>query len=79
MTGDGYEMIAYQLNRISPDLICPPFHDVDLEIPEYATSDEQKYLHKFRKRMLMRMKHLLNTPGEIDQASNLWLGRNKIK
>ena len=53
----------------------PPFHDVDMEIPELATPDEQKYQHKFRERMLKKIREMLKRPGEMDQTSNLWMGR----
>jgi Ran GTPase-activating protein (RanGAP) involved in mRNA processing and transport len=76
MTGDGYGMIAHQINRVCSDLIVPPFHDIDMEIPELAAPDEQIYLHKFRERMLKTIRERINQPGEMDQASSIWMGRH---
>ena len=73
MTGDGYSMLAFQLNRSNKDLVCPPFHDVDMENKELA--QDQEYMHKFRERMLEKIRTRIKSPGEMDQASNLWCGR----
>ena len=39
-------MLAFQLNRSNKDLVCPPFHDVDMENKELA--QDQEYMQKFR-------------------------------
>ncbi len=73
MTGDGYPMLAFQLNRSNKDLVCPPFHDVDME--NKILAQDQEYMHKFRERMLKKIRIMMDSSGEMDQASNLWLGR----
>ena len=47
-----------------------------MEIPELAAPDEQIYLHKFRERMLKTIRERINQPGEMDQASSIWMGRH---
>ena len=58
MTGDGYSMLAFQLNRSNKDLVCSPFHDVDMENKELA--QDQEYMHKFRERMLEKIRTRIN-------------------
>ena len=38
-------------------------------------AQDQEYMHKFRERMLKKIRIMMDSSGEMDQASNLWLGR----
>ena len=66
---DSYEKRRFQLLGEYPKKA----KGVDME--NKILAQDQEYMHKFRERMLKKIRIMMDSSGEMDQASNLWLGR----